>query len=199
MKTYVVKVLIIFVFAFTHWHGTQAQAGQVKLIVSNDAVEKVAAAAFPVTISGRKSIGVGFLKQDMKYSATVNSPRITFKEGEGIFTSLADVALEGSVKLTEVPVRGKLVVSYDNASGAIVVDVANAIMEFNAVGGSLSIRVDVSEDIPMFPLSVSVPQLSVPVGEKDIIVKPLPKLSLEDGHILVDLELDIVDMTRKTP
>ena len=198
MKTYVIKVLII-VFAVTYWYGTTAQAGQVKLMVSNDAVEKVAAAAFPVTITGSKSIGVGFLKQDIKYSATVNSPRITFKKREGIFTSFADVALEGSVKLTKVPVRGKLVISYDNASGTIVVDVANAVMEVHAVGGSLSIRVDVSKDIPMFPLSVSVPQLSVPVGEKDIVVKPLPKLSLEDGHILVDLELDIVDMTRKAP
>lgn len=197
MKIYVIKVLIIIVFAVTSWHGTRAQAGQVKLAVSEAAVEKVAAAAFPVAITGRKSVGVGFLKQVIKYSATVKSPLITFKKGEGIFTSFADVALEDSVKLTKVPVRGELVISYNNLSGTIVVDVANAVMEINAVGGSLSVRVDVSKDIPMFPLSVSVPQLSVPVGDKDIVVKPLPELSFEEGHILVDLELDIVDMTRK--
>ena len=199
MKAYLIQLLALVLFSSMYWHGIKAHAGQVKVMISEDAVEKVAAAAFPVTITGSKSVGVIFLKQDVKYSATVKSPQITLKNGEGIFTSFADVVLEGNVKLTRVPVQGKLKISYNNAAGTIIVDIESAVMELDAIGGSLRIQVDVSKDIPMFPLSVSVPQLSVPVGEKDIVVKPLPKLSLEDEHILVDLELKIVDMERKVP
>lgn len=163
-------------------------ADDVSVVITEDTVEKIASVAFPINVQGSKKVGVGLLGKNVRYQATVRDPRIRVTEERQAFTATADVKIDGGVSLLDVPVRGTLDVKYDEESGRVIVDVGRVVMPIS-VAGLFKAEIDVTDDVPVFPIGITIPRVGFTVAGKDVSVEVIPTLSYATGVIKVDVEL----------
>lgn len=162
------------------------------LRVSEAALQRFAQAAQPFTLQGRESVKVsapviGTVSMEVPWTGVVTNPRITVRANQQLFAS--DVTVKAGPLQYHDTITGRLEASWDDRARAIVVRVKEAKLNVRLGQGAPTAAVDVSDRVPAFVLPVQFADPSVEVEQKSIRVRTQPKMSFEDGALVVTSDL----------
>lgn len=154
--------------------------------ISENAVQKIVNAAFPMTFEGTKEIKAAFgVKVDAPYKVKVDAPKIDLREDEQAFE--ARVAGQAKGFPTTGKVKGKLVISYDQDRKSVIVRVVEAF--YPVAAGPLNFTLDVTEDIPEFIIPLALPDIDLDIRGGRVKLSTEPTLTCTDGAIVVTSEM----------
>ena len=156
------------------------------------------------SVEGKGEADVSF--STISYSWSVTQPRIQFTDGVGLFT--ADVSINAGVIRYNTPAKGRVNVTFDDASNTIKFDVQSISFELytELFGNRIHISdVDIASFFPLDfemegpPIFTRRTVLNVPSGTKIIDVSTGKRsLSFHEGFISVESEL-ILEEVIPTP
>ena len=169
-----------------------------EIVLSQDAVTRIAAAATPLTLQGTNTAKVefpvvGFVEVEANWAAVVSNPKNSFEKDAARFE--ADAAVSAEPLRYQDKVRGKLDVTYDKKKNRLLVTMKEVAMKLNLrrEGVGASIKVDITDQLPLIELPVGLPHPVLKVAKRTVRVELSPKIEYLEGMVKVSSPLGILE------
>ena len=167
----------------------QEELPDITIIVSRETLQRFAQIAMPLRLRGTKSAKikapvVGSIGVKVPWTAIVNNPEISIKNGKALFD--ADVVITSGPLRYKDKVHGHLEAAYDRKNNRIVTIVKGAVIALNVRRGGVrgAIKLDISERLPEVQLPVALPEPMLKIQKKTVHLTYDPSFTFaEDANV----------------